>query len=106
MAKLTAQCIILAMVAMQNGELRQLDVNNTFLHRDLDEDVYMQLPPGFKQAHPRQVCKLQRSLYRLCQASRQWYFKLSQFLISHAITILNSITLCLLNLLETVLLSC
>jgi len=53
------------------------------LHRDLHQDVYIQLPLGFQYKNGNQLCKLQHCLYGLKQVMRQWYAKLSQFLISH-----------------------
>ena len=84
MAKLTTMRLLLSLAAINQWYLKQLDVNNSFLHGDLNEKVYMIIPQGMQVTKPRQVCKLQRSLYGLKQASRPWYARLSSFLISHA----------------------
>ncbi|GKB40764.1 retrotransposon protein, putative, ty1-copia subclass [Tanacetum coccineum] len=50
-----------------------MDIKTSFLNGYLDEDIYMVQPEGFVDPnYPRKVCKLQRSIYDLKQASRSW----------------------------------
>jgi hypothetical protein len=70
--------LVLSIAVSQGWSLRQLDVQNTFLHDVLEEDVYMRQPPGFiDPTHPTYHCKLDKTLYGLKQAPRAWYSRLS-----------------------------
>ena len=74
---------VLSIALSKNWSLRQLDVNNAFLHGTLNEKVFMLQPPGYIHPQfPNHICKLKKSLYGLKQAPRAWYIKLSTFLIS------------------------
>jgi len=76
-AKMTTMRVFLAVAAVKDWEVHQMDVHNVFLHGDLEEEVYMKLLLGFQVSIPSKVCKLKKSLYGLKQAPRCWYAKLS-----------------------------
>ncbi|KAK8593567.1 hypothetical protein V6N12_045644 [Hibiscus sabdariffa] len=65
--------ILLAIAAFHDYEIWQMDVKTAFLNGKLEEDVYMTQPEGFvTPENAGKVCKLQRSIYGLKQASRSW----------------------------------
>ncbi|GJW55942.1 retrotransposon protein, putative, ty1-copia subclass [Tanacetum coccineum] len=65
--------ILISIAAYYDYEIWQMDIKTAFLNGYLDEDIYMVQPEGFVDPnHPRKVCKLQRSIYGLKQASRSW----------------------------------
>ncbi|GJZ39948.1 retrotransposon protein, putative, ty1-copia subclass [Tanacetum coccineum] len=72
-ADIRAIRILISIAAYYDYEIWQMDVKTTFLNGYLDEEIYMVQPEGFVDPnHPRKVCKLQRSIYGLKQASRSW----------------------------------
>ena len=67
--KATSLRIILTIVlarGWQLRQLRQLDVNNTFLNGSLQDEVYMDQPPRLEQWKDL-ACKLHKALYGLKQ---------------------------------------
>eukprot|EP00253_Pinus_taeda_P034657 PITA_34657 len=61
-----------------------MDVKSAFLNGDLQEEVYMTQPPGFKVVGQEQkVYRLVKALYGLKQAPQAWYMKIDKYLTHH-----------------------
>jgi Reverse transcriptase (RNA-dependent DNA polymerase) len=75
--------VTLISMAVNGGwKLHQLDVNNVFLHKDLLEKVYMEIPSGFGTAKTvGKVCRLKKPLYGLKQSVRAWFDRFKKVMI-------------------------
>ena len=70
-AKLNSVRVLLSLAANLDWPLQQLDIKNAFLNGDLEEEVYMEIPPGLDSEKTfGKVCKLRKSLYGLKQSPR------------------------------------
>ena len=81
-AKIASVRLFLSMVVVRHWPFYQLDIKNVFLHGNLEEEVYMEQPPGFvaQGESSSLVCRLRRSLCGLKQSPRAWlaqYFSCS-----------------------------
>ncbi|MCO5563404.1 hypothetical protein L7F22_017045 [Adiantum nelumboides] len=76
-------CMLVAIAAKFNMPLHHLDVQTTFFHGNLCEEVYMAQPPHFADRNfPHYVCKLKKPIYGLKQSPRQWYTRMHNYLLS------------------------
>lgn len=81
-AKFQTLRTLLALAAHADLELHQLDVKTAFLHGLLEEDIYMNQPPGFAEPGSKgKVCKLLKTIYGLKQSPRAWNQRIHNFLI-------------------------
>ena len=74
--------MLLAVAASQGIKLTKIDISNAYLNAKVDEDIYMEVPKGvvIDGASEKTCLKLQKSLYGLKQAARNWYLMI-QFVI-------------------------
>ena len=65
--------ILLSIASHKDYKIWQMNVKTTFLNRSLEETIYMIQPEGFIiKSQEKKVCKLQKFIYGLKQASRSW----------------------------------
>ena len=77
-AKMNTVRILLSLAVHYNWQLLQYDVKNAFLHGDLDEEIYMNIPPGFEGNTCNKVYKLKKTLYGLKQSHRAWFSRFAK----------------------------
>jgi hypothetical protein len=66
--------LILALSALENWHMSSVDVKTAFLYGELDEELYMEQPEGFKiPGKEHLVLRLKRAIYGLRQAALQWW---------------------------------
>ena len=72
---------MLAIAAFYDYEIWQMDVKTAFLNGYLKEELYMMQPEGFVDPKGvNKMCKLQRSIYGLVQASRSWNIRFDKLI--------------------------
>ena len=62
----------MALAVERNLRITQYDISNAFLNGALEEEIYMEWPPGYPSRDKGTVIKLLKGLYGLKQASRIW----------------------------------
>nr|CAN83808.1 hypothetical protein VITISV_026963 [Vitis vinifera] len=83
-AKLNSIRVLLSVAVNLDWNLHQLDVKNAFLNRELEEEVYMKIPPSMETLeNSGKVCKLRKSLYGLKQSPRAWFDRLTRVVKKH-----------------------
>ena len=65
--------MLLALAVLEDWHIHSMDVKSAFLNGELDEEIYMEQPQGFIIAGSESlVCRLQKAIYGLKQASCTW----------------------------------
>eukprot|EP00268_Persea_americana_P008044 TRINITY_DN13089_c0_g1_i1.p1 TRINITY_DN13089_c0_g1~~TRINITY_DN13089_c0_g1_i1.p1 ORF type:complete len:530 (+),score=94.20 TRINITY_DN13089_c0_g1_i1:90-1592(+) len=79
-ARLDTIRLVVSMAAQNSWPIFQLDVKSAFLHGDLQEQVYIEQPPGYvQQGNEEKVYRLNKALYGLKQAPKAWYSRIDAY---------------------------
>ena len=83
-AKINTICVLLSLAVNLNWPLQQLHVMNAFLNGELEEEEYMDLPPGFDSERKNgKVYRLKKLLYGLKQSLRAWFDRFTRAIQQH-----------------------
>ena len=94
-ARISSIRLLIALAAINNLVIHQMDVKTAFLNGILEEKVYMKQPEGFVMpGNEHKVCKLIKSLYGLKQAPKQWHQRFGEVVLSNGF-MLNQSDKCL-----------
>ena len=68
--------VLLAIIAMEDLKLDQVDFKFAYLNREVEEELYIKLPDGYKYGN--KVGSLNRAIYGTRQGGNCWHAKLDQ----------------------------
>ncbi|GAA0148641.1 transmembrane signal receptor [Lithospermum erythrorhizon] len=86
-ARLEAIILLLSLACLLKFKLYQMDVKSAFFNRIIQEEVYVEQPKGFVDpSNPDHVYRLKKALYGLKKAPRDWYERLTTFLLKNGYT--------------------
>ena len=87
-SRITSIRMLIAIAAIKNLEIHQMDVKTVFLNGELEEEIYMEQPEGFiVKGQENKVCRLVKSLYGLKQAMKQWHEKFDHTMLTNGFKI-------------------
>ena len=86
--RITSIRMLIALAAVHDLKIHQMDVNTAFLNGELEEEIYIEQPEGFiVPGKEKKVCILVKSLYGLKQAPKQWHAKFDQIMLANGFNI-------------------
>ena len=82
-AKMNTIRILLSLAINFDWELHQYNVKNAFLHGELEEEIYMSIPPGFNESDGNKICRLKKAPYGLKQSPHAWFGRFAKVMIAN-----------------------
>ncbi|KAJ4790458.1 reverse transcriptase [Rhynchospora pubera] len=83
-ARMETICLLISLAAQNKWNIYQMDVKSAFFNGVLEEEVYIDQPPGYiKEGQEEKVLKLKKALYGLKQAPRAWNTRIDTYFKKH-----------------------
>ncbi|KAL0537088.1 hypothetical protein IC582_026058 [Cucumis melo] len=83
-ARLETIRLLIALATQNNWKIFQMDVKSAFLNGYLEEEVYLEQPPGYcVKGQEDKVLKLKKALYGLKQAPRMWNSRINKYFLDN-----------------------